>query len=55
MDITKLNVQELKALAYDLLIQAEQAQNDLRIVNQEIQKRANLNPTTQEDGESETN
>lgn len=54
MDITKLDIKELKVLAYDLLIQAEQVQNDLRIVNQEIQKRTNLNPTIQEN-ESEVN
>lgn len=57
MDITKLNVQELKALAYDLLVQANQYQNDLNVVNQEIQKRSqqDLNPTDNTDAESETN
>jgi len=57
MDITKLSVQELKALAYDLLVQANQYQNDLNIVNQEIQKRSqqNLNPIENTDAETETN
>ena len=56
MDITKLSTQELKALAYDLLVQANQYQNDLNVVNQEIQKRSqqDLNPTDNTDAESET-
>jgi len=36
MDITKLNVTELKALAYDQLVQIENAQNNLKILNAEI-------------------
>jgi len=40
MDITTKSVEELKALAYDLLVQLEQIQGNLRIVNNEIASRA---------------
>lgn len=36
MDITKMNLVELKSLAYDQLAQLEQTQNNLKIINQEI-------------------
>lgn len=36
MNIKTMNVQELKALAYDFLAQKEQAEANLRTVNQEI-------------------
>jgi hypothetical protein len=39
MDITKLSVVELKALAFDLLVQLENVQNNLKVVNAEIAKR----------------
>jgi hypothetical protein len=39
MDITKLSLTELKALAYDLLVKAQTAQGDLNLVNQEIAKK----------------
>lgn len=41
MDITKLNIVELKALAYDTLATIEQTQNNLKLINQEIQLRLN--------------
>lgn len=36
MDITKMNLVELKSLAYDQLTSLEQTQNNLKIINQEI-------------------
>ena len=39
MDIKKLDVKELKALAYDELLRLEQAKNNLAILNQEINSR----------------
>lgn len=39
MDITKMTIEELKCLAYDLIAQSEQTQNNLRAVNQEIANR----------------
>ena len=39
MDITKLSVVELKAIAFDLLVQLENVQNNLKVVNAEIAKR----------------
>ena len=40
MDITKLNVQELKAIAYDLIVQLDIAKNNLAVVNQAIGAKA---------------
>ena len=40
MDITKLTVVELKALAYDELAKMEVAQNNLKTINQELAKRS---------------
>jgi hypothetical protein len=39
MDITKLSITELKALAYDLFVQAEVNQRNLQAINAEIQKK----------------
>ena len=39
MDITQKTVTELKALAFDFLVQIEQGQNNLRAINAEIAKR----------------
>ncbi len=39
MDITKLNLNELKVLAYDEMVKFEQSQNNLKIINEEIIKR----------------
>lgn len=39
IDITKLSVTELKALAYDVLSEIEKQQNNLRAVNNELAKR----------------
>ena len=39
MDITTKSVVELKALAFDLLVQLENAQNNLKVVNAEIEKK----------------
>ncbi len=37
LDITKLSIIDLKALAYDQISQIEQFQNNLRTVNAQIQ------------------
>ena len=39
MDITKLDVVTLKSLAYDQLVIAETAQNNLKTINTEIAKK----------------
>lgn len=44
MDLTAMSITELKALAYDLLAQGQQIQNNLNTVNQEIANR----PITQQ-------
>lgn len=41
MDLEKMTIEQLKALAYDQIVLIEQCQNNLRIINQEIQKRIN--------------
>jgi hypothetical protein len=40
IDITKLSVTELKALAYELVVQVETARQNLSVVQQELAKRA---------------
>lgn len=39
LDITKMNKEELKALAYDLIVQVQQIQNNLNVIQAEIGKR----------------
>ena len=39
MDITKKTVDELKALAYDLLVQSNNIQRNLQVVEKEISSR----------------
>ena len=46
MDITKLTVTELKALAFDTLVQIEALNKDLQIINQQI-KNKQMEPTTE--------
>lgn len=38
-NIKEMSVDELKILAYDLLVQSQQTQNSLKMVNQEIANR----------------
>lgn len=38
MDLTKLSTQELKALAYDQLVEMQRAQNNINLINAEIAK-----------------
>lgn len=40
IDLGKKTEDELKVIAYDLLVQLEVTQNNLRIVNSELSKRA---------------
>ena len=40
MDISKLSEQELKALAFDFILQCDQAQANLNAVLAELKKRA---------------
>lgn len=40
MDITTKTVDELKALAYDFMVDLQRVQNNLNILNAEIAKRA---------------
>lgn len=53
MDITKMTVTELKALAYDTFAQIEQAQKNLQAINQEIAKKLQVNPETTTSTEDE--
>ena len=39
MDISTKSVDELKVIAYDLIVTLERIQANLRIVNQELEKR----------------
>ncbi len=39
MDITKMTVIELKALVYDFIVNVENAQKNIKAINQEIEKR----------------
>ena len=40
MDITKMSVEQLKALAYDRMKLGNQVQEELRVLQQEIEKRS---------------
>lgn len=40
MNIEKMTITELKALAYDLLVSIETSQRNLQLVNQQIAKKA---------------
>jgi len=44
IDITKMTVIELKALAYDELAKQQVCQQNLQIINQEIVKRQSIEP-----------
>lgn len=37
-DISKMSLDELKVLAYDNIAQLEQVQNNLKLINQQINK-----------------
>ena len=39
MDLTKLTTENLKALAYDHLLDLERLQNNLKFLNEELAKR----------------
>lgn len=39
MDITKLTLEELKALAYDQIMLIQQSQNNLNLIQAEIERR----------------
>lgn len=39
MDIKKLTLEQLKALAYDQLVMVEQSQNNIKVINAEISER----------------
>lgn len=39
MDLTKLTIEQLKALAYDSIVDLERIQNNLKFLNEEISKR----------------
>ena len=39
MDLSTLDLKELKALAYDQLVLLQQTQNNIRILEEEIRKR----------------
>jgi hypothetical protein len=43
MNLNELSLKDLKALAYDLLVQGEVAQQNLKVVQQEINKRLQPN------------
>lgn len=37
MDITKMNLQELKAIAYDLIVESERIAKNLQTINKQIE------------------
>lgn len=45
MTLQEASIEQLKASAYDILVQIEQHQNNLRVINAEISKR---NPQMEE-------
>lgn len=49
MDIKKLDMTQLKALAYDTIAQLENVQQNLALINKEITSRPALSPEIQED------
>jgi len=42
--LEEMTLEELKACAYDQIVQREQADGNLRLLNAEIQKRAQAKP-----------
>ena len=50
--LSKFSVTEIKALVYDELAKSEQAQSNIRILNQEL--RARLQPPVAQDGAQPT-
>lgn len=44
MDITKLSLEQLKALAFDEIIKKDTAQNNLNVIQAEMHKRASILP-----------
>ncbi len=44
MDITKMSLVELKALAYDQLAIIENAQKNIQAINQQMQKLSQIEP-----------
>jgi hypothetical protein len=42
MDITKMSESELKAVGYDMLRDAERIQNNLRMIDMELSRRAQV-------------
>lgn len=47
MDKTKKPLEELKAIAYDIIVQLEQLQKNLQVVNGEIAKKTNEHPKSE--------
>jgi hypothetical protein len=50
MDISKLTLVELKALAYDQVLLLTRTQNNLAMIEQEIQKRQTIEPEVKDEG-----
>lgn len=48
MDLTQLTVEQLKVMAYDELTKLDIAQNNLKVLNQEIAKRMQETPKAEE-------
>jgi len=46
MDISKLTIEQLKALAYDQIMLIQQSQNNLNLIQAEIEKRRRLEQAT---------
>ena len=42
MDISKLTIEQLKSLAYDTMVEAERAQKNLSVINNEIAKKTEI-------------
>lgn len=53
LDITVLSDTEVKALAYEQIANIEQAQNNLKVCNDELQKRAQAKTEVKEEVKEE--
>lgn len=49
MNLSQMNLTDLKALAYDTLVQLERAQGNLKVINQEIANKLKETQMTEEE------
>ena len=54
MDISNLTIEQLKALAYDVISEAEKTQKNLQVINGEIAKKTELKRQSLQKAKSDT-